>query len=787
MATNKDKSVTTAALADANIDQNVSADKLEVDKKTYMESSNKQYSVSSEQEGTKTESSAIEQIYDKLADVFGGTNPSQVLSMLMPGSSLNIDDFRYDTNKLKPVAVKEAESRLANQMFDIAKVQAGSNGQKVASQYMQALSVLVPKFNPLLPQVKNILRDYINMPAPDSSIDGQPFKGTLQDYYFRVYEKWLDEKAKWQDDCDKKRHEFYKQNPETAKEEYLEWFETNGEIRLGKISALFGKILSVYSPSDMDAILGALTSGPGGEIEETLNFVNSFRVMSASGGYIYPVDLSPSNWSQYLQSNIDPVNLLKDPEYVLQSINAKKQALKSCLAQLANIASKASTSEAIVKAKQEYETNSKVYDDAFLNLQNNYTDNTVLAVQMYLEKNNNKIPDAKTEEEKKKVVEDLDKEAKKASEAKRETNANEAVKAEKKNSAVFTFEDITKIKESFDKTTAAQNKLVAAGKSMVDASRSITAMETSVNADLSFFQSKFQSLLEELTLEEQLFIATLNSQKNKIELNAPTGEAKAVSNPDKADPFMTFQFSFTQSQIDTELSNVSDASASNTNVNFFFGGYSNSSSSSHSKVSNDSLSKDTEIKIAFKAAKVDISREWFNPGIFKLTKGMSRMSHEKISEGAMSLIDNEINWKDAYERNKCLFPSFPTAFIIAKDVVIEFKVAKTATKSVHEITDQKQSSGGGFFCFSAAKSSSNRKDESSLHSTSQGEYFRISIPAPQILAWYLQLLPADNSTIMDITAPVNTDAKNDVNIVQFVKAMRDFEKEKSQIVRVPRY
>ncbi|MEY4927381.1 MAG: hypothetical protein RI894_1817, partial [Bacteroidota bacterium] len=45
---------------------------------------------------------AIEQIYDQLMQVFGGTNSNQMFSMLMPGTSLNPQTYAYDTTQTKP-------------------------------------------------------------------------------------------------------------------------------------------------------------------------------------------------------------------------------------------------------------------------------------------------------------------------------------------------------------------------------------------------------------------------------------------------------------------------------------------------------------------------------------------------------------------------------------------------------------------------------------------------------------------------------------------------------------
>lgn len=43
------------------------------------------------------EGSTIDKIYNKIDDLFGTTSSSQMFTMMMPGTELNPENFRYDT------------------------------------------------------------------------------------------------------------------------------------------------------------------------------------------------------------------------------------------------------------------------------------------------------------------------------------------------------------------------------------------------------------------------------------------------------------------------------------------------------------------------------------------------------------------------------------------------------------------------------------------------------------------------------------------------------------------
>ena len=95
------------------------------------------------------------------------------------------------------------------------------------------------------------------------------------------------------------------------------------------------------------------------------------------------------------------------------------------------------------------------------------------------------------------------------------------------------------------------------------------------------------------------------------------------------------------------------------------------------KQGNTSLTqKGSNLKITFKIRKVLVQRPWFQPSIMQYpTLGINGVPQNSWSNG-------ELSFKD----NRGLFPILPTAFVVAKDVVIHAdsftKTAQTSFESL---------------------------------------------------------------------------------------------------------
>lgn len=435
---------------------------------------------------------AIEQIYDQLMQVLGGTNPNQFFCMLLPGTTLNQATYAY-TTKIKPALVAEAESRLVDQMFDVAQVTGSSNGQRVSSQYMQALSVLVPKFDPMIPQIRNKLRDYLNSPAPaNATVDGKPFSGNLQALYFALYEEWLKQKSTWETSVIDEEHK--SKNPES----FLEWYEEHAEGELAKIDAAMGRVLAVLSPSDMDAMLGALSAGPGGETQEAYQRVLDLREPSPSGGYICPVDLTPDDWFLDLDSDQDPTGLRPDPQFIAATIVARRQAIQASISQIQALLDRVPKQGDLQKAVDDLKAARSDYTKAQSSLLDNYADNTVMAVQMFVKGATGLTGAA--------ALAELTKNAVAASKA---IGEQPPASATTKSGTAITVDDVTKLTDRQKDLDDAQNKLLSSAQAVSDAGMDLVSAQARNFGDLPVLLARLQSQLADVqTLQSQLADAT---------------------------------------------------------------------------------------------------------------------------------------------------------------------------------------------------------------------------------------------------------------------------------------
>ncbi|MEY8334473.1 hypothetical protein AALB53_15415 [Lachnospiraceae bacterium 47-T17] len=102
--------------------------------------------------------SFLDTLYEKITDVIGGDNPNQYFCMTFPGTLIDAADYQYDISGEKPAHVKANESKLVNKLFDACFIAAADNGRQLQNQYRTALSMLSPKLNRDLFEMKVRLR-----------------------------------------------------------------------------------------------------------------------------------------------------------------------------------------------------------------------------------------------------------------------------------------------------------------------------------------------------------------------------------------------------------------------------------------------------------------------------------------------------------------------------------------------------------------------------------------------------------------------------------------------------
>ncbi len=680
-----------------------------------------------DREDTPNAKPLIEQIYDAVNDVIGGSNENQLFCMMMPGTALNAEDYEYDTQGKKPETVAANESRLVNKLFDACHVTGSDNGLSLPNQFLSALNVLTPKLNPELARAKTTLRKMLMTKIDYSYDDGQTVHLTFQQVFYKLYEDWVYEKRKWADAQTKARCEFtekYGENKKEAENAYLEWYETNAESYLLEIEAKMGKILGLFSIEDMQIIEGVLNSGAGSELYEAKTAVLNAKKYDPDGGAVYPVTLTPSNWQTYLKSNFQPIDLLDTPDALMQryrALTSRRLSLTNQITRFKDLDQGKSLKDKITAL----ESAQSAYNTAATSA----TTTKCLGMEELVKTIAGFVSGNVTAD---KFIYEM-----------------EAEKVGKKSEAG----NLKTLLETDANVLDAQTKFTDAAKNLAKAGMELIAAKA---ADLS-------EVIKPLITE-------LNEINGEIdEIQAKVGAISKLTSEPTALTAKCAENGFTEVLIHTDASStvnstsmVSNAAEASCGAAFWFGGYSRSSSSSSSAFKDFSKSSDNKIEIGFHAAKVDINRAWFDPGVFLLSRDMFNISGKRIS-AAGSIKDD----KALSAMKECLFPCFPAAFVIAKDVTIRISNTTDVSNVAREAIREQVSKGGGIFCFRASSASSSSSDNTGAKVQNTSNAVTIKFPGPQILGYYLEKTPTDESKFF-----VSDTAAEDISIEKFVMSCK---------------
>jgi hypothetical protein len=298
--------------------------------------------------------------YEEINNAMGGTNPNEKLCLLLPGIALTKSDFEYDYKNCasKGPVIEANESRLANKLYDPMDMVGGDNGKTLERQYRSALDMLTPKVNPIIAEAKNELRRLLMKPfpykfAPKNIMRAEIWNDnetilisapadevtevsedetktyTFQEVFFRLYNEYVEQLGEWAKQRQRRKDFFVKraesitdekQKNKKAENDYLQWYEDNGETWLTAVNQKMSVLLSIFSATDMKIIEGILDCGSGAELQEARQTLNNTRKINPDGGYIYPVKFNPTNWFEYLDTSFTPVDLLNSPTAILDEL-----------------------------------------------------------------------------------------------------------------------------------------------------------------------------------------------------------------------------------------------------------------------------------------------------------------------------------------------------------------------------------------------------------------------------------------------------------------------------------
>ncbi|WP_138497345.1 hypothetical protein [Nostoc sp. PA-18-2419] len=337
-------------------------------------------------------------------------------------------------------------------------------------------------------------------------------------------------------------------------------------------------------------------------------------------------------------------------------------------------------------------------------------------------------------------------------------------------------------------------------------SEDMRAIQQKLNSIFSITDTdvKYDNNVLTLTISGQSNVLAHDTQEEALEPKPtestaplPQGELSILSTPQtEADAEVSGMFTdivlkISDSKVQASTTQQSSANNSKWSVNTWFTSAAGQSSSSSASTEQQKSFFNQEMEIGFRVAKVSFDRGgWFNPQIFKMSHAFSRLADVRVSPGlSIDDIKNKdqkflkelTEYKAENERNdkkyKYILPAFPVAMVIAKDITIKVKKTEEISKNAKSVVDNSSSSRGGFLCFSSASASSSKNSSESTFHGAHGEHYYIRIPGPQIIGYFLQLVPQDNSSLYK----PNTDENGDSPIL---KAFEVYNKAKEQAKEV---
>lgn len=715
-------------------------------------------------------SAFVDQVYEQINSVLGGTNPNQFLCLTIPGQALSAEDFTYDykNNAPKGPTVEANESRLVNKLFDPCRMTGADNGLTLPYQYRSALDMLTPKLNAKVAAAKNQIRDLLMTDYPYDFGDQKTY--TLQEVFFKLYDEWVQAEKEWADEqnAEKKRLRLIYPGEDAKSnvkynDAYLEWYESVAKSRLTAINEKFSELIAVFTDNDMKILEGILDSGSGAELQQARETLNNTGKLTPDGGYIYPVKMNPTGWFELLGTSFTPIDLLKDPDVLsmeLQNLSSRRIALNARIEEISSLIPQDSEVE---KCREAVQTAKSQVDTARNTLVETYGSGVVKAfsaVMDILPLFEGGVP----------------------------LNIIKKLAAGTELAGGKSPEDLVKSlsEQTADAAKSQQDYISACGR-LADVSAK--AIEVKNLAGLRDILSPLKAQLSDIdsqisTLQAQIQLSALSRPKpdEKGDVTDPDTGKDAVAPPAVPEGYTQVVITASASTLDKSTSSRADASASTSGFSFLFCGYHSEQSSSSSAFSNFTSQSDTSVQIGMNVAKVGIEREWFNPGVFALTKDMFNVTSLKIapnpSQPYKSVTEDRLK---EMATGGYIFPCYPVAMVIARDITIKMVSSSSVSSEFSQAVEAHASSGGGFLFFSGSKSSSSSSSASGVHSSSTGNTVTLKFDTPQIIGYYLEATAADKSSYLDDTS--GDSQAGYVSISRFVedyKKMLEAKKEKDK-------
>ncbi|KAF8208051.1 hypothetical protein K438DRAFT_1961562 [Mycena galopus ATCC 62051] len=730
-----------------------------------------------EKEPEAPKQDAIVAIYSKLNELFGN-KAGQLFVMEYPGRILDIGTYAYEgsdghnAQQIKPQSVVEAEFRLSDDLFSLGEITGGPNGAKFSQVYEEVLNSLVPNgssensyetkilpdqdliaewlvedvpdwippptdvLSSILPQE---VHKHIEKPKKSSNNSGDEDKSVAAasdvkqvpriDLYQKLLDAYEEENFRWKQfllnsrpksDTDQKGWDLYNRTvaiygPVVEKKLQALWTTLIVRGNYHRVRHYIG-LVDVESSSE--SLLGAKASMR----ESVMRSIDQTQD-------IYPVQFSPATWANYLTTDFEPIDLLMDPGLQRKHLFDLQDQRRSLLDQKALLESVQpgndqlkTLEEAMTKARSEY---TRAQNEMAVG----YTDTTLSLIKMFFKKFS-KPADA-TEATKK---------------AENKANLNKVLEknpVKGKPTVQLSDAEFDKFAQWQEKSVKLQSTLIDASESYARVAGQMAGAKASDNTLAILQISRRIDALTETIEELKRVLGSVEQGKNLTGMNSDGTEGEDSSIGTKADGS-----ALPPAKLKSGASMWQTVIISGNQSGDF-------QSTSLTTSSAKSKSYDLDVEIAFNVMKVTMNRPWFNGSVLQNTKGFYRITGgKKISENTKgwtelpktaSLEEKKKAFDNAQDNS--VLPAYPIAFLVAKDVTISITNKSAESGANGEDISKSISEGGGFLCFSTSSSSDSHTTSHSSYSTHDKNCTSIRIPGPQVLGWFMQAVPEDETNV----------------------------------------
>ncbi|KAI1319649.1 hypothetical protein F5Y16DRAFT_390698 [Xylariaceae sp. FL0255] len=699
----------------------------------------------------------------------------QLMTVQIPGTIIDTSETgpyvwndREESDTPHRIMVNEA--RLVDNMVPLSKVMMGVTGKSVARSYLAALDMLIPEDAPIdsdkTTSSKTAAAEryvgamkYLTGPAPGSSMSIIDVYVEKQQKYSEAMDKWehaktqarttakerfpgnVREQQRFYDDWNQENFRNFKNN---AQAKYMDWVVNGNKY---KVDYYFGIV-------DVSSAMKRVESSK----ESSRNLV----VIDPDGSTEWQqIRLTPANWATLCKEKVDSWSS-KNGRLSRKDFESEVKRLNRLLLSYEGLLTHIDGDGAIQKA---IEAKTAIPGE----------DEQVEPVQEQAPDPDEKAVEGESEEDKKKRLQRVE-DRKNSNLPQRSTELKNAYKDlyDAQNSPnpanLLTIRDrqdkLQVALENYSKANMETNKNIAsrlATKSKGQKVRWIQTMIEDVKGQIKllkqgqedFFKTSSSSTAITEVMkkdadggaakDETALVSTQYADTDSQYADAKFGIPRngvAVVKPEKTQPNKWTKISLSISSSKQESSTEKSSSSTAASVNASGWWWNASASFNHSQAAQKAseAASSCNVDISFEALLVTIDRAWLHGELFSDPE-LNTSPDVALSPGSISL-HKYIDLKDSESLAKYpYFPSYPTSFIVASNIELEFRGDTTkleeAVESSH--TDAQAKIGYGPFSISASHSQDKSSAKTKMETTATGT--RISLEAPAIIGWVSQLVP----------------------------------------------